>query len=100
MAKSDHAEYIAFARRILKALEPRIGSADPDDLAELIHLRHALDSAIDAAVRGQRANGFTWAEIARPLGISRQAVQKKWAKLDEQHDPSQRIIFTDVDPDQ
>ena len=84
MAKSDHAEFIAFSRRIMRALSKRLGDADPEDLAEMIELSRTLDSAIGAAVRGQRAAGFSWAEIAAPLGISRQAAQQRWGKLTEQ----------------
>lgn len=78
-------EYIAFTRRILRAMEPRIANADPEDLAELIKLSKAMDDAIAAAVRGQRANGFSWAQIAAPLGITRQAAQKRWGRLDLEH---------------
>lgn len=81
MAKSDHAEFIAFSRRIMRALATRLGDADPEDLAEMLELSRTLDAAIGAAVRGQRAAGFSWAEIAAPLGISRQAAQQRWGKL-------------------
>jgi hypothetical protein len=85
MAKSDHAEFIAFSRRIMRALSKRLGDADPEDLAEMLELSRTLDAAIGAAVRGQRAAGFSWAQIAAPLGITRQAAQQRWGKLaDEQ----------------
>jgi len=84
MAKSDHAEFIAFSRRIMRAMSKRLGDADPEDLAEMLELQRTLDAAIGAAVRGQRAAGFSWAQIAAPLGITRQAAQKRWGKLAEQ----------------
>jgi len=86
VAKSDHAEFIAFSRRIMRALSTRLGQADPEDLAEMIELSRTLDSAIGAAVRAQRANGFSWTEIAAPLGISRQAAQQRWGKLVDKDD--------------
>lgn len=84
MANSDHAEFIAFSRRIMRALSKRLGDADPEDLAEMIELSRTLDGAIGAAVRAQRANGFSWTEIAAPLGITRQAAQQRWGKLVDQ----------------
>ena len=38
-----------------------------------------LDQAINEAVTGLREFGYSWADIARPLGITRQAAQQRWA---------------------
>lgn len=78
-AKGDHSEYIAFARRILRAMARRIGDADPEDLGEMLALRDELDEAIVAAVAGLRENDFSWAEIARATGTTRQAAFARWA---------------------
>jgi DNA-binding CsgD family transcriptional regulator len=37
-----------------------------------------LDEAIAHAVIGLRETGYSWAEIAARLGISRQAAQQHW----------------------
>ena len=79
MSGGDHTAYIAFSRRIMKALSRRIGAADPEDLGEMIRLRDDLDTCIDQAVRGLRENGFSWAEIARATGTTRQAAHARWA---------------------
>lgn len=78
-ARGDHSEFVAFARRIMRALSRRMAISDPEDLAELLALQQELDLAIDGAVRGLRASGFSWAEIARATGTSRQAVHARWA---------------------
>lgn len=78
-AKGDHSEYIAFTRRILRAMSKRIASADPEDLAEMLALRDELDDAIVRAVAGLRDNGYTWAEIAVATGTTRQAAYARWA---------------------
>lgn len=75
----DHSDYVAFVRRILRAMAKRMGTADPEDLAEMLALRCELDEAIADAVAGLRTSGFSWAEIARASGTSRQAAHARWA---------------------
>lgn len=76
----DHAEYLGMLRRMLKAGARRLASADPEDLVAMVALRGSLDEAIATSVQGMRDNGFSWAEIAEPLGITRQAAYQKWGK--------------------
>lgn len=78
-ARGDHSEFVAFSRRILRALSRRMAVSDPEDLAELLELQEDLDDAITRAVAGLRATGFSWAEIARATGTTRQAVHARWA---------------------
>lgn len=75
---TDHGEFIAFTRRILRAASRRMADADPEDLADLVALRAAVDEAIDNAARGIHAQGASWADIGRAVGISRQAAQHRW----------------------
>lgn len=78
-ARGDHSEFVAFSRRILRALGRRMAVSDPEDLAELLELHAELGAAIDQAVRGLRASGFSWSEIARGTGTTRQAAHARWA---------------------
>lgn len=78
-ARGDHAEFAGFVRRILRAYSRRVQAADPEDLAELLELRAAVDEAIDRAARGMHAAGFSWSEIAAATGTTRQAAWKRWA---------------------
>lgn len=71
-------EYAAFVRRSIRAHGRRCAGADPEDLAELINMTQALDAAIIDAVKGQRDAGFSWGQIAAPLGITRQAAQMRF----------------------
>jgi hypothetical protein len=75
---SDHADYFRFARRTMRALVRRVGASDPDDLSLLLDLRDELDAGLGRAVAELRASGFSWSEIARPLGMTRQAAQQRW----------------------
>lgn len=76
---SDHAGYAAFVRRVLRAMGRRMGDADPEDLVQLLAIREDVDAAITTAVAGLRASGFSWTDIARATGTSRQAAQQRWA---------------------
>lgn len=73
-------EYAAMVRRVIRAHGRRVGDADPEDLAELLAMRAVLDAAIADAVDGQRDNGFSWAQIARGLGTTRQGAQQRFSE--------------------
>lgn len=78
--ETETTEYAAMMRRMIRAHGRRVADADDVDLAELVALRDTLDQAIADAVAGQRANhGRSWADIARALGISRQAAHQRFA---------------------
>lgn len=58
--------------------------ADTDALrviAELTEQRQDLDAAILDAVRSAREAGRSWSEIGAMLGVSKQAAQRKYARL-------------------
>lgn len=80
---SDHGEYSGMVRRTIRAFGRRLGKADPEDLALILDMRAELDDAIATAVMGQRAAGFSWAEIARGIGMSRQAAFQRWGHLEK-----------------
>lgn len=71
-------DYAAFVRRSIRAHGRRVGDADPEDLEQLLELREVVEEAIADAIAGQRANGFSWAQIARGLGVTRQAAQMRY----------------------
>jgi hypothetical protein len=73
-------EYVAAVRRMIRCAGRRVGDADPEDLPELLALRDALDQALEDAVRGQRDAGFSWSQIARGLGTTRQAAQQRFGE--------------------
>jgi hypothetical protein len=74
----ENAEFAAFTRRILRAHARRVATGDVDALADLVALSTSLDQAIGQAVTGLRAFGYSWAEIAHRLGITKQAAQQRW----------------------
>ena len=53
----------------------------PDDgLAAVVALRRLADRLEDAEVERALTDGWTWAQIAEALGVTRQAVHKKHAR--------------------
>jgi hypothetical protein len=71
-------EYAGFARRVIAAYSRRIAAGDIEALTDLVALSTRVDEAITTAVRGLRGFGYSWADIATRLGITRQAAQQRW----------------------
>ena len=76
----ENDDYAAFIRRILRAYARRVAGGDVDALTAMTGLAAELDTAIDEAVKGLRAFGYSWAEIGSRLGITRQAAQQRWGQ--------------------
>jgi hypothetical protein len=74
----ENDEYAAFVRRIVRAYARRVATGDVEALTDMVALSSVLDDAIAEAVTGLRSHGYSWAEIAQRLGISRQAAQQRW----------------------
>lgn len=76
----ENGDFAAFAARILRACARRVADGDVEGLAGLVALRSELDRAIAEAVRGLRQPrwGYSWAEVARVLGTTRQAAQQRY----------------------
>ena len=54
---------------------------DPaDGLAAAVALRRLADRMEDAQVERALRDGWTWAQVAEALGVTRQAVHKKHAR--------------------
>jgi hypothetical protein len=69
----ENDEYARFVRRVMRAYARRVADGDVDALADMTGLGDELDEAIGQAVTGLRKAGYSWAEIAARLGVSRQA---------------------------
>jgi|SRR5450631_894684 len=76
----ENDEYASFIRRILRAYARRVAGGDADALADMTGLATELDDVISQAVTGLRTAGYSWAEIAARLGVTRQAAQQRWGR--------------------
>jgi hypothetical protein len=74
----ENDEFAAFTRRIIRAHGRRVATGDVEALRDLTALSTHLDQVITDAVTGLRAHGYSWAEIADRLGITRQAAHQRW----------------------
>lgn len=72
-------DVVAALARQIRALSARVADADPEDLAHMVTLRDTLEAAIADAVHGQRrTHGRSWADLGRALGVTRQAMEKRY----------------------
>jgi hypothetical protein len=76
----ENPDYAAFARRVIRAHGRRVAEGDVEGLADLLALAEELETATQAAVEGLRRHGYSWAEIAARLGLTRQAAQQRWGR--------------------
>jgi hypothetical protein len=79
----ENQDYAAFSRRVIRAAARRIAAGDVEELAHLFSLEREVQSAIHIAVNGLRAQGYSWADIALRIGITRQAAHQRWATTQE-----------------
>ena len=74
----ENDDYAAFTQRIIAAHGRRIARGDIEGLATLAGLADDIHTALQDAITGLRAHGFSWNDIATRLGITRQAAQQRW----------------------
>jgi hypothetical protein len=74
----ENDEYAAFLRRVIAAYSRRVAAGDIEAIADMAAIAADLDDAIKAAVTGLRSFGYSWADIAARLGVTRQGAQQRW----------------------
>jgi hypothetical protein len=89
--------------RELRAMLRTAGDEDPEGFAAVDQLLRQAVAALPAAAElNRRQHGYSWAELGRALGISRQAAQQRLAvercASCENHDPRDRRDHGHVRP--
>jgi hypothetical protein len=84
----ENDEYAAFLRRVIRAYSRRVAAGDIEAITAMAHLADHLEDATRQAITGLRAFGYSWADIAMRLGITRQGAQQRWG------DNSQPVMDT------
>lgn len=74
----ETSDYMAFARRILRATSRRVADRDIEALTGLKQLREEIDLAMVDAVAGL-VDTYSWAEIGRTLGVTKQAAFMRYS---------------------
>lgn len=82
--KYDNTEFAAMLSRMVTSYGKRLADSDPSDLADAVSLQAQLDQVIGRAVAQLRAtHGFSWADVARELGITRQGAQQRYGRFSD-----------------
>lgn len=80
MAKHREAlELSSFIKRMFRALERRAADGDLEAVEALAQLREPLAEATRRAGQAAYETGYSYTELAGPLGISRQAARQRFA---------------------
>lgn len=67
--------------RELKSLAAAVAADDAEALAELVRIAQWLNTElVPATGRAIHEAGYSWAEIAAPLGISRQSAAERFSR--------------------
>jgi hypothetical protein len=74
----ENDEYAAFLRRVIRAYSRRVASGDIEAITDMTRLAGDLEDATRQAITGLREVGYSWADIALRLGITRQGAQQRW----------------------
>ena len=74
----ENDEYAAFLRRVIRAYSRRVAAGDIEAISTMAALADDFDEAIRQAIAGLREYGYSWADIALRLGITRQGAQQRW----------------------
>lgn len=77
-------EYLGMVHRVLAALGGRVGDADLAMFAGLAGLAGVVDELlVGTARRLHDDHGYSWTEIGRSLGITRQAARQRFSRQPE-----------------
>jgi hypothetical protein len=74
----ENDEYAAFLRRVIRAYSRRVAAGDIEAVVDMTALADEIGIAIQDAITDLRGHGYSWAEIARRLNVTRQAAQQRW----------------------
>ena len=76
--KIENQDYAKMLKRMVVSAGRRFADSDPDDLQFLMEVRDLLEEQIAATVHGLNASGYSLDQIAKPMGIARQNLHRKY----------------------
>jgi len=72
-------EFAAMVRRVVRALNRRVANGDVEGLRTLVGLTEFIQGMVAATVLElHERHGYTWEQIGRSMGMTRQAAQQRW----------------------
>jgi hypothetical protein len=72
--------------RLIRGAGRRVADGDVEALRPLAQLHAAIDKATEVAVAGLLRAGYSWTDIARPLGVSRQYAWRAYKHLQQREE--------------
>jgi hypothetical protein len=72
----------AMVARVSRSMTRRAAEGDVEALTALVQMREAVDAATVLSARALHDFGYTWADVGRELGVSRQAALKRFGRPD------------------
>jgi hypothetical protein len=93
----ENDQFAAFARRILRAYARRVADGDVEALRSLVCLSSDVDALTRESVKGLREFGYSWADIAGRLGVTRQAAQQRWGDPADRGAVDRRLLAAGLD---
>lgn len=72
----DNESYAGFVLRSIDAMTRRVGTGDIEGIRDLARIEQRAHDARVAAITRLHDEGYSWGEIARRTGTTRQAVQQ------------------------
>lgn len=79
----ENDEYAGFLRRAIRAWSRRVAAGDIEAVARMAELSAEMDEAMRQAIAGLHEFGYSWTDIAKRLGVSRQGARQRWRIPDE-----------------
>ena len=67
---------------------------DVDAVADMVAIGRELDDLIAQAVDGLRVKGYSWSDIGRRAGVSKQAAHERWSRRGK---PQARLSVRAID---
>lgn len=89
MAHQDRYEASDMAgmgKRVARAMARRAASGDVYALSAIVERQEALEVALVEGARGAHSFGYSWAEIAQEIGVTRQAAWERFGKRKGEED--------------
>jgi hypothetical protein len=83
----ENDEYAAFLRRVIRAYSRRVAAGDIEAIADMAAVADEVAVAMHHAIYGLRSIGYSWADVALRLGITRQAAQQRWGSPSREPGP-------------
>lgn len=73
----------AFLKRQGRGLVRRAGEGDLEALSALLDSIAALEASAGEAARALVETGYSWGEVGREAGMTRQAARQRWGKAEK-----------------